>query len=41
MDITKFDEAIDEIIKYMDYPETDEEKRAYFIRYYEFAVNEM
>ena len=57
MDITKFDEAIPEIIKYMEYPvktventttqtyvvhnESDDLKRAFFIRFYEFAVSEM
>ena len=57
MDIKNFDEAIPEIVKYMEYPiatventttqqytvqtETDDLKRAFFIRFYEFAVSEM
>lgn len=57
MDIKNFDEAIPEIVKYMEYPETtventttqqyivqtetDNLKKAFFIRFYEFAVSEM
>ena len=41
IDIKNFEEAIDEIVKHMEYPENEEERRAYFIRFYEFAVNEM
>ena len=57
MDIKNFDEAIPEIVKYMEYPvatventttqqyvvqtETDDLKKAFFIRFYEFAVSEM
>lgn len=41
LDITNFEEAVEAIVKHMTYPATDEEKRAFFIRFYEFAVTEM
>ena len=40
MDITKY-EAIDEIVKYMDYPENPEERRAYFWACVNQAIQEM
>jgi|GEM_PF-3838985 len=41
VDIRNYDEAIRAIVSHMEYPETEEEKKAFFIRFYEFAVAEM